>query len=794
MAAILGDLHHAARRLARAPGFAALAIFTLALGIGAHTAVFGWVDAVFLRPLPVPGADRLVGVYETRDRAGFFPLSLPDHAHYRERARAVSGLAAHYPVAPLVLSQADGGQQEVLGSVVSPGYFPVLGLQPERGRFFQPEEGAGSGGRPVAVVSYRFWRSRLGGREDVLGSVVRLNDTPFTVVGVAPEGFRGVRLGSPPELWIPTSMASVGYRWCDTSSRDCTWVEMIGRLAPGRTLEEARTEMTVLARRRAATYPAEDGPVRGLAVEPLRGSHPAARPRMVRLARLLVAAVTLALLVAAANVGGLLVARNLARRHELATRLAIGASRWRVVHESLAETVLVASAAGAVGLGMAAFLARVLAVLHPSEAPIDVGLPPVVLGYAAMLSLVTGVGVGLATGIQASRPGLAADLRERAGLGGRRRPRVLGLLVVVQVAVSFVLLAATGLLARSLDSATRMGGVEPETVATLRLRPRLIGYGPEQARTVTREAVRRLAAMPGVESVTVGRALPPWSGLDAAPGEPLVVEVGAGFFETFGFPIVRGRPVEERDGPGAPRVAVVNRALAETRWPGRSPLGEILVVEDAVLQVVGVVDDTVYRSLEQVSPPLAYTAYWQDPTLVDARIAVRTSGDAGELLATVLGAVRAVDSAVPSVEAETLAVRLDRLLGPVHVAERVLAASTALAVLLSAIGLYGVLALAVAQQRRDIGIRMALGGSRGRVVFQAARGVVGLVVLALGCGVVAALLGGRGLSHHLYGVSPSDPLTLAAALAAFVPVAILAGWWPARRAARTDPAVVLRQQ
>ena len=784
-------------------------MLTLALGVGAHAAIFGWVDATFLRPLPVPDPDRLVGIYETRDGAGFFPLSLPDFADYRDRVRSLSALAAQYPVAPLILgpvpgpgSEATGAglPEEVVGAVVSPEYFPVLGVEPARGRFFRPEEGGAPGAHPVAVVSHDFWRVRLGGRDDVLGTVLTVNDTALTVVGVAPEGFHGVRLGFRPEVFLPTSMAAVGYRWCDAADRGCTWIEMIGRLAPGRTIEEARAETAVLARQVHAANPSSDPKtptVRGLAVEPLVGVHPSARPRLAGLARLLLVAVTLVLLVAAANLGGLLVARNLSRRREIATRLAIGAGRSRVVGESVAEALVVAGAGGLASLPVAAWVSRVVGAVSPGERALELGIGPAVLAYAVGLAAATALLVGLAAGLQASRPGLVAALRDEGSIGGRRggrRPRVLGGLVVAQVALSFVLLSSAGLLVRSLHQAGRMGAVDGERVATLRLRPRLVAHGPERARPFTREVVRRLEALPGVEAVAVGRLVPPWPGVDATPDEPEVIEVGPSFLETFGLPLVRGRAFDEGDRAGSGPVAIVNRALAEVRWPGQDPLGRLVDLGDGIsAQVVGVAGDAAYRSLTQVAPLLVYTPYEQSPSLVDARVGVRTAGPAAEMLSTLRREVRAVDPTVPLTEVETFAARLDRLLGPVRLAERGLATSAALTVLLAGIGLYGVLALAVARRRRDIGIRIALGGTRLRVVGLVVRDALALVGAALAVGLVAAMLGGPALAHHLYGVSPRDPATFAAALALFAVVAALASWWPARRAARVDPARTLRQ-
>ena len=800
MPPLFDDLRHAAHRLVRTPGFTALAVFTLALGLGAQTAIFGLVDAIFLRPLPVHDPDRLAGVYETRGGAGFHPLSLPDFRDYRERTEVFTGLAAQYPVAPLVLRLGDGSQHEIVGSVVSADYFAVLGLRPERGRFFRPDEGGAPGAHPVAVVSHRFWRSRLGGRDDVLGTVLELNGTALTVVGVAPKGFDGVLRGEPSAVWIPTSMASTGYRWCNPADRECTWLQMIGRLAPGRTLAEAQSEMSLLSRRVRPAHPSPPSgreEVRGLAVTPLRGVHPTARPQWLRLTGLLLAAVTLVLLVAAANLSGLMVARSLARRREIATRLALGASPWRVVRESVTEAVLLASFGGAAGVVLAIWLGPIAARLFPTTAPPSVGPTPRLFAYALGLSAVTGLLVGLVTGLQSSRPGLVPALRDEASLGARpRRPGLLGTLVIAQVALSFVLLAGAGLLARSLGNAGRAGDVTPDRIATFRLRPRLIGYAPGRARALTRAVVERLQGLPGVESVTLGRLLPPWSGVaEAAEAarEPEVVEIGPDYFETFGFPLALGRSIETRDSTGSPPVAVVDRTFADRRWPGSDPLGQSLSIAGRSVQVVGVVEDRALTSRTQVAPALVYTPYWQDPSLVDARLAVRTAGAADDLLPDLLAAIRSVDPVVPVTEVGTLAERLGRLLRPVRLAGRVLGAVAALSLLLSAIGLYGVLALAVARRRREIGVRLALGGRRPQIVFLVVRDALGLVGIALALGGGAALAAGRGLAHDLYGIGSHDPATLAAAGAAFLLVAALASWWPARRAARVDPASTLRR-
>lgn len=800
------ELRHALRRLARTPGFAALAVTTLALGLGAHVAVFTLVDAMFLRPWALPEPDRLVGVYESRDGEGYFPLSFPDYLDYRDRTRVFGGLAAHYAGAPLSLATEDR-LEEINGSVVSTDYFAVLGVEPARGRFFLREEGEVRGKHPVAVVSHDFWRSRLNGRDDVLGTVIHLNGTPFTVVGVAPEGFDGVRLGRPSEVWIPTGMGHVGYRWCDTFERDCTWLTLIGRLGPGHTLEQARSEMARLSRRVREAHPAGSDILKGLSVAPLRGVHPALQGRMLRLAGLLLAAVTLVVLVAGANLAGLLVGRGLARRQEIAVRRSLGAPRHRILSLFLAETLWLSLAGGAVGLVLAPWFGRLLALLYPSDVPIDLDVRAPVVLYAAVLSAGVALLVAVVPGLQANRPSLVPALKDEVSGGLRGRPKVLGLLVVVQVALCLVLLTGTGLLVRSLASTDRLGSVNPESVATLRLRPRLVGYGPHDAQTFTREAVRRLEALPGVHSVSLGQGLAHLPFFDPVrvdrPGEggqvirgpaAWINQVAPRFFETNGIALLQGRDFDARDRVDSPPVAIVNRTLATALWPGGDPVGRrVTVGEEQSFEVVGVVEDAIYRNITERPQPQIYAAYWQNPDQVDARLCVRTSGDAGRLLPSLRRAIFEIDPDVPVTEVETLESRLRSELASVHLAGRVLGAAGGLALFLSAVGLFGVQTLAVTRRTREIGIRMALGGDRLRVVAAVVRDALFLVGLALGVGVAASLMANQALAHYLYGVSPRDPLTFAAVLLVLAVTAALASWWPARRAARVDPMVALRE-
>jgi predicted permease len=483
-----------------------------------------------------------------------------------------------------------------------------------------------------------------------------------------------------------------------------------------------------------------------------------------------------------------------------------------VVSLFLLETLLLSGAGGLGGLLVATGLGRLVALFYPSATPLELPMDFTVVGYGFLLALVTGLLVGGIPGLQASRRGLVPALQEA------RRPRLLGGLVVVQGALSFVLLLCTGLLVQSLGTFHKVGGTDPETVATLRLRPRLVGYTPAQAQGFLHRVTARLEALPGVEAVTLSAGLPPFPFFNPVPvhradeaaatdadgavvGRPPAYrdEISPGLFATLGIPLLGGRDFEERDGPETPPVVIVNQALARMLWPdhpaGEAALGETLRVGTQSLQVVGVVQDAAYRNSEESALPQLYTPYWQNPANVDARLLVRAArqGEAAALLPALRREIAALDPNVPVTEVETLSSRLERTFAPVYLAGRVLTVSGGLALFLSAVGLYSILALAVAQRTREIGIRMALGGRRAHLMGLVFRDLVRLTGLALALGLVAAVAVTGRLTHYLYGVGPHDPATFGAAVVALVLIATLAGWWPAHRASRVEPWIVLRQ-
>jgi putative ABC transport system permease protein len=563
------DLRQAVRLMRRAPGFTAAAIATLALGLGLNSAVLSLTHAIFLKPLPLPEASRLVLVDQTNPtRAPIyaFPLSYPDYLHYRDHARAFAGLAAHYATSPMHVSTTDGGFN-VLGSVVTANYFSVLRLQPGIGRFFTDDEDHIAGRNPVAVLSHDLWQSRFAADGRILGASVRINGANFTVVGIAPEHFHGILRGTDPvDVWIPTAMFSVGYRYCDGFARDCRVMNLIGRLADGRTLEDAQTEMTVLARQLETTFP-ETNKGRGVVVRPARGIRVDEQNQNRPVMRLMAAAAALVLLVSSANVAGLLLARGMRRRKEIAIRLALGSSRARLVHQLLVESTLLALAGGAAGLVVAIwsidFVRGFFRVSGQSGASyFDLSLDPRVVAAGFAIALATGLATGIAPALQSTRSGALPALRDDSAGAGTRRTRLREALIVVQVAVSVLLLAASGLVVRSFLMVHRGPGFDPDTIVMLRLRPSLVGYTAERAWEFQREVIRRLETIPGVIAASPANA-PPLSrylGSDvpvqiagdasdpAGAFRTATTHVGPRYFKALGVPLVEGREFDDPIG------------------------------------------------------------------------------------------------------------------------------------------------------------------------------------------------------------------------------------------------------
>jgi putative ABC transport system permease protein len=621
------DLRYAARAVKQRPGFTAIAAGTLALGIGGTAAIASLVYALFQATLPFPDAGRLVHVYQTHpNRDEFFQLSYVDYRYYRDHAKSFASLAAHY-TAPLHFVNGNESAA-ILGSVTSPNYFTTLGLKPALGRFFNPDEGQVPGRDPIAVLGYRFWRSRFAGDSGVLGRVIRLNGASFTIVGVAPPELVGVTFGRPQvSLWFPASMFRVGYRYCDGLAPGCNIVNLIGRLAPGVRVADAQTELATLARQIELSSP-ETNQGMGVTVMPARGADPASQANNRPIILLLGAAVGVVLLIVCANLAGLLLARNLARARELALRLSLGASRSRVVRELLAESLLLALLGGALGVGVAVLSNRLILSFYQfnySGLPtfFDVGLDPAVLGVTLAVTLGAVLGFGLVPALRASRTDLLTTLKDEGQSPNAGRSHLRDALVVMQVALSLMLVVDATLLIRSLRHIYAGERFDPSHVVMVRLRPTLIGYDAERARAFQVEVHRRLAAMPGVISVSPARNPANWADNwvrvwlpGSPPADPAnelhfgANAVGPQFFRTLGVRLLAGRDFEDHDDAGAPAVVVVNQALAERLWPGASAIGQRLVVDSVPSEVVGVVPNLQYRIAGKAPEPFVYRNYW----------------------------------------------------------------------------------------------------------------------------------------------------------------------------------------
>ena len=626
------DVRYGIRRMKRSPGFTAAAVATLALGLGLNSAVSSLAHALFLKGLPLDEPERLAIVGQTlagRPAQLTYSLSYPDYVYYREHAERFADLAAHYPTSPMHVATSES-TFEVLGSVVTANYFSVLRLQPGLGRFFVTEEDRVPGRDPVAIISHDLWQNRLGGDPGILGADMRVNGVAFRIIGIAPIGFRGIVRGVPPsDVFIPTAMFKTGYRYCDGFARDCKIVNLIGRLQPGISIRDAQAEMSVLANQLETRFP-DTNRGRGVLVRPARGVRAEEQQKNAPIVALLAAAAALVLLVASANVAGLLLARGLRRRKESAIRLALGASRGRLIRQLLVESILLATCGGAAGLIVAIWATEMLRGFFGVGSTgialnLDLSLNPGVVAIALVVAVVTGVLTGIAPALQSTRRDALPALKdETAGLSARRS-RLRDGLMVCQVAMSVLLLATSALLVQSFVRLHRGPGFDPDTVVLLRLRPSLLGYGPERAWTFQREALRRLEALPGVVAASPATVppLPGWSrprlpvrligNVDdqAQAFESPTTYVGARYFTTLGGGVVEGREFDDRDTPDGPRVALVNETLARRLFPTGGAAGSALIVGDNPVEIVGVVKDLQFLSVIDRPEPIVYLNFWQ---------------------------------------------------------------------------------------------------------------------------------------------------------------------------------------
>ena len=814
------DLRYALRSLAGAPAYALGMIAVLALGIGVNVAIFGLVDAVLFRRLPVERPEELVRVFAATQgpARGRFGSSYPVYLEYRDQASAFSGLAAFSGGGQFNLSTGDAQAERVSGATVTGNYFQVLGVRALVGRTLLPEDDRAKGAGASVVISERLWRRRFGASPAAIGAPVTLNATPFTIVGVAPRGFIGATIEDVPDLWVPTSMvdaAAPSFRDVKPlERRGFSWLDVVGRLAPGVTLAQAQAQLDAIATRRAATQPADQkDPMPALvpAEAATLGETQGASAR--RLAWLLVGVVGFVLLIACADAAGLLMARAERRQREVAIRVALGASRARLVRQMLLESAILALAGAALGVLAAVWLTRLVVATAPDDfvLPLDVAtgaLAPRALAVAVAAALATTALFGVAPALRAAGADPLPSLKgERRTVGaGRARVPARGALVAAQVALSVILLVGAGLLARTLANAAGVRpGFDPDGVVVASVDFGRSGYTREQRRRFQREILARLQATPGVQHAALAHAVPVQGsamanslvidGYVPKPDEALhasVIPVSDDYFAAMRIPLVRGRTFGGQDADsGAAQVAIINRAFAERFWPGQDPVGKW--IGDVEARVVGVVGDVRLHSLREPPPLTVYRPLAQFG-VPSATVVARTTLAPAVAMRAVAAAVAAVDRDLPLFNVRTLREKLGAALAQERVLAALLSAFALLALLLSAAGLYSLIAYTAQARTREWGIRIALGARAGHVLGLVQR----QALVASAAGLAAGLAGAAALTRLarglLFGVAPVDPATYAGAAVVLLAVGAAAAWVPARRAVRVNPVEALRSE
>jgi predicted permease len=813
------DVRYSLRLLARSPVFTVTSVLSLALGIAATSAIFSLADAMLLRPrVGIAHPETLVDVGRTTGGSGLDNFGYPLFEALRDRSTTLEGISA-VQWTPNVMALGDAAASErVFASLVSANYFELAGVQSAQGRFFRPEEDRTSGTHPVVVLSHQHWMRRFKGDPAIVGQTIRLNNLPYTVIGVAEPGFTGTTfLGT--DLWVPMAM-DAHVRASDRSLREmheAVWMTAIGRLKPGVTVQQARDELDAVMK----NYLRDRNDSRierwGIAVYPSARIPGAVAGPVVGFLGVLGALTTIVLLIACSNVAAMLLARALERRREVATRLAIGASRTRILGQLLLEGLTLAILAGAVSIPLTATLVRTLTAFLPSL-PVPIALElrtdPRVMLFAFAIASVTSIAFGLLPALQATRFDVAPALHGQHATSDRRRAWLRQSLVAAQVAMALLLLVAAGLFLRSLqEAATTDVGFNVDNVDTLQIDTRVGGYRTDSDGVRAIEALtERFRAVPGVTAVGASRMVPLFSGrlgLGAlrAPGYigPDGTDrvdagwdvVSPGYFDALEVAITRGRGFDVRDREGAPFVAIVNETMAERLWPGQDPIGRQLVQNagpdgERTLQIVGIAEPTKTASISESPQNFIYVPVAQQ-FLSDMTFFVKHGGGDSRL-SELRQAVVQFDPNLPVIHTQTLAQATTLALLPQRLAAWIAGSVGTMGLLLSALGLYGLTAFSVAQRAREIAVRMALGATQQSVLSLVLRQAGRLALIGTGVGLALAAGVSQLIESLLVGVGTVDPLAFGVATVVMIGVLLVATWAPARRAAAMDPMRALRAE
>jgi len=809
---VLQDVHFGLRMLRRNPGFSALAILCLVLGIGSNAAVFSWVEGILLHPYPaVAHQERLLMLAATRrGEAGYNGFSWPDFLDLQRSCTLCDAVIAE-KIVGVTLSIGDRAESGA-GSLVSSNYFDAMGVRPILGRGFEADEDFGRNGHPVTVISYQLWQNRFKGDPGIVGKTQVLNGIPHTIVGVAPKGFYGTFIGYSWKLWVPISMQERfepgGYKMENRGER---WIEGFVRMKPGVTVEQVQAEASAVAERLENSYPATNRGL-GIKVLPLWKAPFNGASFMLPTLGIALGIGVFVLLIVCANVSNLLLVRFFARRHEISARLALGAARGRVLQQLFTEGLILSVIGAAGGILLAYWCRNLLVVLIPPRSG-PIFLPGQmdwrVLVLSAGVCLISTVLFALVPVLESSKVDLASALKSESGsvIGARGRARVRAGLVVVQVSLSFVLLVGACLVVLSLEKIrTGSPGFSTDGVLSTAVNLMAAGYDTPRAKNFQDALIDRVQAIPGIESAAYGRVAPlgyrdyteapiAVEGYQSAANEQPMLsynEVGPSYFATMGIPLISGREFTRADNETSPPVAIVNEAMVTQYWHGENPVGKRFQVNGRWMQVVGVAKVSKYRSIMEAPKAFFYVPLRQNfaPT---TGLVLRTQQPADAITRALAREVHALDPDLAPYAVITMHEQIERSTSGQHAAVMLLSIFGILAVVLATIGLYGVLSYAVSQSTRELGLRMAL-GARGsdllRIVISQ-----GLSLTATGIivGATIALAGTRLLGYLLYKVSPRDPLAFGSAFAVMIVAALAACFVPALRATRTDPVRALRQ-
>ncbi len=837
MSGLFQDLRYALRQLRKSPGFTAVAVLTLALGIGANTTIFSLTDQILLRMLPVPDPQRLVVLRSPGPQNGHCwsdidncaqSFSYPMYKALRERAPDFSGLLAYRGTSVNVSGR--GTTQTVHGTLVSGNYFQTLEVRPALGRLLTANDETAPGGNPVAVLSYGYWSRQFGADPSIVNQPLVVNGVPLTVVGVARKGFDGIQIGEAPDIFIPVTMKSqmMPTEVHPLEARDDFWLPVVGRLRPGITLVQAQASLRSLY----AALLLEDGKIRGdfspeglnrYTSKPLQlidGAHGrlvlqqgAEEPLLV-----LMSMVGLVLLIACANLAGLLVVRGEARQREVAVRLAMGAGRARLIRQLLTESLLIGVAGGAAGIALASWGIRAMVhAIPPGQGMLglDSSLDYRVLWFGIALTLATSILFGLAPALRATSVDVHSDLKEqgprvsegRSGVGLRKG------LIVAQVSLTAVLLVGAGLFARTLVKLERANlGVNADHVVQFSVSPDLNGSTPAQTLQFADSARREIAGLPGVGSISIS-TIQMFSGDDMGfnitpQGYPmardedtnaLATYIGPSYFLTLGIPLVAGREFTDADGPSSPKVCIINEKLAQRFFAGRNPIGLHIARGAGTnvhpdIEIVGIVANSKWDDPRSEVVPFLYMPYSQDMHLGALIFYVRTDRHPDSMAATLRSAVERLDPNLPVNDIRALTAQISDSMFNARLVATLSVFLALLAALMAALGLYGVLSYVVVRRTREIGVRMALGGQRSDILRLVIGQGLRLAVIGGVIGIFVAMIASRSVASLLYGINARDPVTFLAVIVLLAMVSGLACYLPARRATNVDPMVSLRYE